>query len=92
MLEPFVRAGLVKYRQRSIHGSEDRVAPLSECIEEYQERHRMGDHEAPRWVVLVDADEYIWSGDLVTTLSEVLAMYSDTCCLKVSPVAKRCAR
>lgn len=76
--------GVVRYRQRRIPDAAHRTAPLDECAQEYRDRHKDGDLQAPRWLLFMDANEYIYSGDLVSTLADVLATYSDTCCLKVS--------
>lgn len=83
--EPFVRAGIVTFRQRKIRTSpEDRVEALNECVARYRHMRDSGNPSAPRWVVLINTDEYFWAGDLVSTLSDVLMMYSSTCCLQVN--------
>eukprot|EP00904_Undaria_pinnatifida_P006960 jgi/Undpi1/3394/HiC_scaffold_15.g06767.m1 len=85
--EPFVRAGIVTFRQRKIRTSpEDRVEALNECVARYRHMRDSGNPSAPRWVVLINTDEYFWAGDLVSTLSDVLMMYSSTCCLQVPSV------
>lgn len=86
-MEPFIRAGIATFRQRRIRTSPgDKVEALNECVARYRRMRVDGNPKAPRWVVLIDSDEYFWAGDLVSTLSDVIMMYSSTCCLQVSVV------
>lgn len=71
------------------------MAPVNECVERYRQMHDQGDPLAPTWVVLIDADEFLWGsavavakaaetgGNPTTSLPEVLGAQSTSCCLKV---------
>lgn len=93
VLEPFVRAGIVKFQphriRRNVSAEHDNasavMAPIKECVERYREMHVKGDASAPRWLALVDTDEYLWAADVATAggLPELLDTHSTTCCLQV---------
>lgn len=83
VLDPFIRAGIVKFRRRRIQSERDRVAPLNECVQRYRDMRDGGDPDVPRYVILIDNDEYLSAGDLVSTLADTLGTYSTRCCLKV---------
>ncbi|CAM9392310.1 unnamed protein product, partial [Ectocarpus fasciculatus] len=95
VLEPFIRAGIVKFQPRHIDPrnatattpSAAMQPALTACVESYRGMHDVGDRLAPRWVVLVDADEFLWAraaGEI--GLPDALEARSTTCCLKVSTV------
>lgn len=73
------------------------MAPINECVERYRRMHDQGDPLAPTWVVLVDADEFLWGAAVakaaetggigIDSLPDVLGAQSTSCCLKVITAA-----
>ncbi|CAM9477808.1 unnamed protein product, partial [Ectocarpus sp. 8 AP-2014] len=94
VLEPFVRAGIVQFQRRHIDPRNATATPrsaamppLTECVESYRGMHDGGDRLAPRWVVLLDTDEFLWAREAGEIgLPEALEARSTTCCLQVSTV------
>ncbi|CAM9299935.1 unnamed protein product, partial [Hapterophycus canaliculatus] len=99
VLEPFIRAGIVNYRPHRTPAGSDAsatgagaAAPLGECLARNRQRHDNGDPLAPRWAVLIDADEYLWAGENSRSVPEkglaqlLTAAHSSACCLQVSVV------
>lgn len=59
------------------------MRPLNLCLNNHIKRRiRYGD-EAPRWLVFVDVDEYIFPVDTSMSISQALMQRPDMCCVQV---------
>ncbi|CAN0142574.1 unnamed protein product [Ectocarpus sp. 12 AP-2014] len=85
ILQPFVDAGIVTYVLERTGHWQNQMTPLNLCLEEHMVR-RLGDNDAPRWLLFHDTDEYIVPVDKSVTIAQALDKHSSTCCVRVPRV------
>lgn len=86
ILQPFVDAGMVRYFFDKLDSNVNQMRPLNLCLNNHIKRRIKYGDEAPRWLVFVDVDEYIFPVDTSMTISQALMQRPNMCCNQVPRV------